>query len=153
MLNLGDKLPGLRVKNQENQDVNLTEFIGKKLALYFYPKDDTPGCTAQACSIQNGEQRLMENGVTVVGVSADTVSSHSKFATKHRLTFPLLADSDKTIIQAFGVWGPKKFMGKTYDGIHRKTYLFNEAGELIHVIDKPDTKNHAEEILKIFGQF
>lgn len=125
MLNLGDKLPELSLKNQENQDVSLTAFIGKKLALYFYPKDDTPGCTAQACSIQNGEQWLIESGVTVVGVSADTVPSHNKFATKYRLTFPLLSDTEKTIIEAFGVWGPKKFMGKTYDGIHRKTYLFN----------------------------
>jgi peroxiredoxin Q/BCP len=133
--------------------VSLSTFLGKKLAVYFYPKDDTPGCTAQACSIQNGEQELIKNGVAVVGVSADTVASHNKFATKHRLAFPLLSDTEKTLIEAFGVWGPKKFMGKTYDGIHRKTFLFNESGELIHVIDKPDTKNHAEEILKIFGQF
>jgi peroxiredoxin Q/BCP len=153
MLNLGDKLPELSVKNQEDKEVSLSTFLGKKLAVYFYPKDDTPGCTAQACSIQNGEQELIKNGVAVVGVSADTVASHNKFATKHRLAFPLLSDTEKTLIEAFGVWGPKKFMGKTYDGIHRKTFLFNESGELIHVIDKPDTKNHAEEILKIFGQF
>lgn len=153
MIKIGDKLPELSVKNQEDKELSLSVFLGKKLALYFYPKDDTPGCTAQACSIQNGEQKLREMGVSVVGVSADSAASHHKFATKHRLSFPLLSDTDKTIIEAFGVWGPKKFMGKTYDGIHRKTFLFNESGELIHVIDKPDTKNHAEEILKIFGQF
>jgi peroxiredoxin Q/BCP len=153
MLNLGDKLPEISVKNQEGKEVSLSTFLGKKLAVYFYPKDDTPGCTAQACSIQSGEQELIKSGVAVVGVSADTVASHIKFAAKHRLAFPLLSDTEKTLIEAFGVWGPKKFMGKTYDGIHRKTFLFNESGELIHVIDKPDTKNHAEEILKIFGQF
>ncbi|MFM7387584.1 MAG: peroxiredoxin, partial [Bacteroidota bacterium] len=114
MLNLGDKLPELRVKNQENQDVNLTGFIGKKLALYFYPKDDTPGCTAQACSIRDGEQALAAEGITVLGISADSVTAHQKFSVKYTLPFTLISDPDRSIIEAFGVWGPKKFMGKTY---------------------------------------
>lgn len=153
MIQLGDRLPPLAIKNQEGIEVQLSDFIGKKLAVYFYPKDDTPGCTAQACSIQNGEQSLLEASITVIGISADPVTSHKKFAAKYHLSFPLLSDPDKQVIQAFGVWGPKKFMGKTYDGIHRKTFLFNEKGELIHIVDKPDTKNHTEEILKIFQQY
>lgn len=153
MIQLGEKLPPLALKDQRDQEVKLADFIGKKLAIYFYPKDDTPGCTAQACSIQNGEKTLLKSGIAVIGVSADSTNSHKKFAQKYQLAFPLLSDPEKSVIQAFGVWGSKKFMGKTYDGIHRKSFLFNEMGTLIHIIEKPDTKNHAEEIIKIFDNY
>ena len=120
------------------------------LAVYFYPKDDTPGCTAQACSIRDGEVTLKKSGIQVIGVSADSVASHSKFSNKYSLSFPLISDPDKVVINAFGVWGTKKFMGRVYDGIHRKTFLFNAEGKLFRVIEKPDTKNHAQEIMDLF---
>ncbi|MFM7565881.1 MAG: thioredoxin-dependent thiol peroxidase, partial [Flavobacteriales bacterium] len=118
--------------------------------VYFYPKDDTPGCTAQACSIRDGEVKLKKSGIQVIGVSADSVASHSKFSNKYSLSFPLISDPNKVVINAFGVWGTKKFMGRVYDGIHRKTFLFNAEGKLFSVIEKPDTKNHAQEIMDLF---
>jgi peroxiredoxin Q/BCP len=151
-MEIGHPLPALQLQNQENTLVSLADFNGKKLAIYFYPKDDTPGCTAQACSIRDGVEPLLEAGITVIGISADTVSSHLKFIQKHHLNFTLLSDPEKLAITQFGVWGPKKFMGKTYDGIHRKTFLFNEEGSLVHVIEKPNTKNHSEEIINFFNK-
>ena len=131
---------------------NLKNSIGKYVVLYFYPKDDTPGCTAQACSIRDGEQVLANEGITVIGISADSVTAHQKFSTKYSLPFTLISDPDRTIIEAFGVWGPKKFMGKTYDGIHRTSFLFDANGILVKVIEKPNTKNHAEEIINFFKE-
>jgi len=151
MIKIGDKLPAAVLNNQDGASIDFSEFIGKKLAVYFYPKDDTPGCTAQACSIRDHEALLLKQGIQVVGISADTVISHKKFSTKHRLNFPLLSDSKKEVIQAFGVWGEKKFMGKTYDGIYRTSFLFNEEGTLIYIIEKPNTKNHSEEIIRFFN--
>ena len=152
MLNIGSTLPALKGTDHNGNEVALAQFVGKPLAIYFYPKDDTPGCTAQACSIRDGETALAAQGITVLGVSADNPASHQKFITKYKLPFTLIADVNRVIIEAFGVWGPKKFMGRTYDGIHRTTFLFNKEGVLIHKIEKPDTKNHAEEILKIFDK-
>ncbi|MFM8242939.1 MAG: thioredoxin-dependent thiol peroxidase [Crocinitomicaceae bacterium] len=147
-LALGSLLPNLTGKNQRGEDINLSTYLGKKTVVYFYPKDDTPGCTAQACSIRDGMDELTKNGIEVIGISADSVSAHAKFVSKYNLSFSLISDESKEFINAFGVWGTKKFMGKVYDGIHRTTFLFDEVGALIHVIDKPDTKNHAQEIMK-----
>lgn len=147
-LAIGSPLPNLIGKNQYGEDINLSSFIGKKTVVYFYPKDDTPGCTAQACSLRDGMEELKEYGIEVLGVSADSIQAHLKFVTKYNLPYTLISDESKEIISAFGVWGTKKFMGKVYDGIHRTTFLFDEIGTLIHVIEKPDTKNHAQEIMK-----
>jgi peroxiredoxin Q/BCP len=152
MLTIGSQIPDLNGANQLGEQVSLRTQLGTKTAIYFYPKDDTPGCTAQACSIRDGEQVLANEGITVIGISADSVAAHQKFSTKYSLPFTLISDPDRTIIEAFGVWGPKKFMGKTYDGIHRTSFLFDVNGTLIKVIEKPNTKNHAEEIINFFKE-
>ncbi|MFM7596142.1 MAG: thioredoxin-dependent thiol peroxidase [Flavobacteriales bacterium] len=152
MLTLGSQIPDLMGKNQFGDDVSLRASLGTRTAIYFYPKDDTPGCTAQACSIRDGEQALAAEGITVLGISADSVTAHQKFSVKYTLPFTLISDPDRSIIEAFGVWGPKKFMGKTYDGIHRTSFIFDERGTLVKVIEKPNTKNHAEEIINFFKE-
>ena len=126
---------------------SLADYAGKMLALYFYPKDDTPGCTAQACDLNTHLADLRAAGIEVLGVSADGAASHTKFIAKYGLGFDLLADTEKTVHQAFGVWGPKKFMGRSYDGTHRTTFLIDGEGIIQHVITKPNTKAHAAEIL------
>lgn len=150
MITIGDQIPDVKGILTSGEEITLSAFKGQKLAVYFYPKDDTPGCTAQACSIRDGEVTLKKSGIQVIGVSADSVASHSKFSNKYSLSFPLISDPDKVVINAFGVWGTKKFMGRVYDGIHRKTFLFNTEGKLFRVIEKPDTKNHAQEIMDLF---
>ena len=152
MLTIGSQIPDLSGANQLGEQVSLRAQLGTKMAIYFYPKDDTPGCTAQACSIRDGEQVLANEGITVIGISADSVSAHQKFTAKYSLPFTLISDPNRTIIEAFGVWGPKKFMGKTYDGIHRTSFLFDVNGILVKVIEKPNTKNHAEEIINFFKE-
>jgi peroxiredoxin Q/BCP len=152
MLTIGSQIPDLNGVNQLGEQVSLRTQLGTKTAIYFYPKDDTPGCTAQACSIRDGEQVLANEGITVIGISADSIAAHQKFSAKYSLPFTLISDPDRTIIEAFGVWGPKKFMGKTYDGIHRTSFLFDVNGTLIKVIEKPNTKNHAEEIINFFKE-
>jgi peroxiredoxin Q/BCP len=151
MLEIGDQLPKISGKDQFGKEIPLIEVKGKKTVIYFYPKDDTPGCTAQACNIRDNYNLLIENNIQIIGVSADSEGSHLKFTQKYDLPFPLIADTSKEIIEAFGVWGEKKFMGKTYDGIHRTTFLANENGEIISVIKKPITKDHSSEILKLFN--
>jgi peroxiredoxin Q/BCP len=128
----------------------LNDFKGKKLVVYFYPKDNTPGCTAQACNLRDNDSVLKEHDISVVGVSMDSMVSHQKFIDKFDLPFPLIADEDKKVIEAFGVWGPKKFMGKEYDGIHRTTFLIDESQVIVGIIEKPNTKDHTREILEIF---
>ncbi|MFN4910926.1 MAG: thioredoxin-dependent thiol peroxidase [Flavobacteriales bacterium] len=150
MITIGDQIPDVKGILTSGEEITLSAFKGQKLAVYFYPKDDTPGCTAQACSIRDGEVTLKKSGIHVIGVSADSVASHSKFSNKYSLSFPLISDPNKVVINAFGVWGTKKFMGRVYDGIHRKTFLFNTEGKLFSVIEKPDTKNHAQEIMDLF---
>lgn len=150
-LETGAQIPAFTAEDQNGNKIDASQLIGKKTVIYFYPKDNTPGCTAQACSIRDGYEELLQHNIQIIGVSADNIASHQKFATKFELPFPLIPDVDRTIIESFGVWGTKKFMGKVYDGIHRMTFLFDEKGILLHVIQKPDTKNHAEEILKTFG--
>jgi peroxiredoxin Q/BCP len=148
-LKIGDKAPAFSGTDQNSNTVSLGDYKGKKVVIYFYPKDDTPGCTAQACNLRDNYSDLIANGIQVIGVSADSVKSHSKFTEKYSLPFPLIADEDRKVIEAFGVWGPKKFMGKTYDGIHRTTFVIGEDQTIKAIIDKPDTKNHSQEIFKI----
>jgi len=149
-LKINDSAPVFSGIDQHGNTISLPDFKGKKLALYFYPKDNTPGCTAQACSIRDHHSDLSTKDIAVVGVSADSVKSHGKFAEKFDLPFSLLADEDRQILQQYGVWGPKKFMGKEFDGIHRTTFLINENQTIVGIIDKPNTKAHAEEIMSFF---
>ena len=151
ILKIGDQSPTFEGVDQNNKAISSADFNGTKWVIYFYPKDNTPGCTAQACSLRDGFDALSKNNIKVLGVSADNVKSHDKFATKFALPFPLLADEDKTVIQKFGVWGPKKFMGREYEGIHRVSFVVDENGEIIHVIQKPKTKDHANEILGLLN--
>ena len=149
-LTIGSKIPSITSSDQNGKEINLSQFNGKKLVVYFYPKDDTPGCTAQACSLRDRFELLVEKEIVILGVSADSEQAHTKFIEKYKLPFSLLADTEKEIIKAFGVWGSKKFMGRTYDGIHRTSFLFNEDSTLIAVLDKPNTKDHANEILQTY---
>jgi peroxiredoxin Q/BCP len=144
----GDKAPFFEGTDQNGNIVKLSDFAGKKLVLFFYPKASTPGCTAEACNLRDNYQMLLVKGYDVIGVSADTVKRQKSFSTSQELPFPLLADEDKTIINAFGVWGPKKFMGREYDGIHRITFIIDEQGVIEEVITKVKTKEHAKQILK-----
>ena len=150
-LSIGSALPAFTGIDQNGEELNASSFNGKRLVIYFYPKDNTPGCTAQACSLRDDYSLLTENNIAILGVSADSASSHKKFIDKFNLPFPLIADTDKVLLNVFGVWGEKKFMGKIYDGIHRTTFLFDENGVLISVIEKPNTKNHSSEILAIYN--
>lgn len=147
----GDKAPAFEGKDQNGNLVRLSDFAGKKLIVYFYPKDDTPGCTAEACSLRDSYAELTAKGFAVVGVSTDSEKSHQKFIEKYNLPFTLISDPDRKVIEAFGVWGKKKFMGKEYDGIHRETFVIDENGIIQKVITKVDTKNHATQILKELG--
>lgn len=144
----GDKAPEFKGKDQNGNEIALKDFTGNKLVIYFYPKDNTPGCTSQACNLRDNYDHLLKSGYKVVGVSADSEKSHQKFIEKNSLPFPLIADTDKEIIKAFGVWGPKKFMGKEYDGIHRTTFVIDEKGVVEEVIGKVKTKDHTAQILK-----
>lgn len=143
----GKKAPIFKGTDQDGNTISLTDFKGKKLILYFYPKDDTPGCTAQACNLRDNYDALLTKGFAIVGVSTDPVKKHKKFEIKYQLPFALIADEDKTIVEQYGVWGEKKFMGRVYDGIFRTTFLIGEDGKIKKIITKPDTKNHTEEIL------
>lgn len=146
----GDKAPAFKAKNEKGELLQLEDFKGKKLVLYFYPKDMTPGCTTQACNLKDNFEELTAKGIAVVGVSADDEVRHQKFIAKHELPFSLLADTSMEVIKAYGVWGEKKFMGKVYDGIHRTTFLINEEGVIHGIIKKPKTKAHTEEVLALF---
>jgi peroxiredoxin Q/BCP len=148
----GKKAPAFKGVDQNGNAISLNDFKGKKLALYFYPKDNTPGCTAQACNLRDNYSVLLKKGFAVVGVSADSIKSHKSFETKFNLPFPLIADENRAIIEKYGVWQLKKFMGREFMGIVRTTFLIDEAGNIAHIINKPDTKNHAEEILKLWGK-
>ncbi|GAA0534856.1 thioredoxin-dependent thiol peroxidase [Chitinophaga japonensis] len=143
----GDKAPAFKGRDQHGNMIKLSDLKGKKVILYFYPRDMTPGCTAQACNLRDNYQALLKEGYAVVGVSNDSEKSHQKFAKKYDLPFPLLADEDRKIVEAYGVYGEKKFMGRIFDGIHRTTFLINEKGVIDRIIEKPDTQHHTEEIL------
>ena len=148
MLKVGDQLPEFVSVNQDGETVNSQDLLGKKLVIFFYPKANTPGCTAEACDLRDNYDRFKANNYELLGVSADSAKAQANFKNKFDFQFPLLADEDKSVIQAFGVWGPKKFMGKEYDGIHRTTFVINEDGIIEEVITDVKTKAHAAQILK-----
>jgi thioredoxin-dependent peroxiredoxin len=147
-LNEGDTAPAFTTKNQDGKEISLSDYKGKKVILYFYPKDDTPGCTAEACNLRDNYDDLIEKGYEIIGVSPDAEASHTKFITKYELQFNLLADPDKEILKAYGAWGLKKMYGKEYEGVLRTTYVIDEEGSIARVFKKVDTKNHTEQILK-----
>lgn len=143
----GDAAPGFSGTDQNGNTVKLSDFTGRTLALYFYPKDDTPGCTKQACNLRDGSDDLADAGVAVVGVSPDDITSHGRFAGKYDLSFPLLADTDHEIMEAYGVWGEKKLYGRTSIGVKRTTFLIGPDGHIVHVFKRPKTADHTAEIL------
>lgn len=145
---VGEKAPAFTGLDQDGKPVSLGDFSGRKLVLYFYPKDDTPGCTAEACSLRDGHADLRKAGYEVLGVSPDPVVRHGRFAAKYKLPFRLLADPDKTVAKAYGAWGRKKFLGREYDGILRTTFLIDENGVVEHIIAKVRTKGHAAQVLE-----
>ena len=148
MLKIGDRMPEFEVVDQDGKMVKSEDLIGKKTIIYFYPKDNTSGCTAEACSLRDNYQALQAKGYNVVGVSKDSVASHKKFAEKYELPFTLLADTSTQLLQTFGAWGEKKMYGKTVMGTIRRTFIFDEDGVLTRIIEKVDTKNHAAQILQ-----
>ena len=147
MLKIGDRMPEFEVMDQNGNTVNSNSLIGKRTIIYFYPKDNTSGCTAEACNLRDNYEVLQEKGYNVVGVSKDSIASHKKFQEKHQLPFTLLSAPTTGMLQSFGAWGEKKMYGKTVLGTIRKTFIFDENGILERIIEKVDTKNHAEQIL------
>ena len=147
LLSVGDKAPAFKTTNQDGENVSLSDFRGRKVVLYFYPKDDTPGCTREACSFRDGWSKFRKKKIAVLGVSADDEKSHKKFAEKFSLPFALLADTDKKILKDYGVWGEKSLYGRKYMGIHRVTYLIDEKGKIAAVWPKVKPEGHAAEIL------
>lgn len=146
-LEAGDKVPDFTVNDQDGNPVSLSDYKGKKLVVFFYPKASTPGCTAEACNLRDNYSALKDKGYELLGVSADSEKRQSNFKQKYELPFPLLADTEHKVINAFGVWGEKKFMGKVYDGIHRMTFKVDENGVVEEVIKKVKTKEHADQLL------
>ncbi len=147
MLKIGDRMPDFEVVDQDGRKVSSKDLMGKKTVVYFYPKDNTSGCTAEACSIRDSYEALLAKGYNIVGVSKDSAASHKKFIDKYELPFTLLSDTSTQMLQAFGAWGEKKMYGKTVFGTIRRTFIFNEEGILERIIEKVDTKNHADQIL------
>jgi thioredoxin-dependent peroxiredoxin len=145
-LQKGDKAPNFSALDQDGKSHSLANYKGKKLVVFFYPKASTPGCTAEACDLNDNFERFASNNYAILGVSADSAKAQAKFKDKYGFQYPLLADEDKAVIQAFGVWGPKKFMGKEYDGIHRTTFIIDENGIIDRVISDVKTKEHAKQI-------
>jgi peroxiredoxin Q/BCP len=149
MLKKGDKAPEFEGINQDGNSIKSSDYKGKKYVIFFYPKASTPGCTAEACDLRDNEEALKAKGYEIIGVSADSVRRQKNFATKNDLNYPLIADEERKIINAFGVWGRKKFMGREFDGIHRTTFIINEKGIIENVIEKVKTKEHAKQILEL----
>ena len=149
-LKIGDKAPLFTGTDQDGKSISLSDFRGRKVILYFYPKDNTPGCTTEACSLRDGRAELQRMGFEVIGVSPDSVKSHQGFIAKHGLNFPLIADADKSIAAAYGVWGEKKFMGRTYMGILRTTFGIGPDGTIEKIFDKVNTKDHFTQIVEAY---
>lgn len=145
----GDKAPAFALNNQDGDTIALKDFKDKKLVLFFYPKDNTPGCTAEACDLRDNFDALTKQGYTLLGISPDSEKKHQNFIKKFDLPFSLLADTDQEMLQAYGCWGQKKFMGKEYIGVHRTTFLIDEKGKIAEVIAKVKTKEHAAQILTV----
>ena len=148
MLNIGDRMPDFEVVDQDGNKVSSNDLAGKRTIIYFYPKDNTSGCTAEACNLRDNYAALVARGYNVIGVSKDSAASHRKFADKYELPFTLLSDTSTQMLQAFGAWGEKKMYGKTVMGTIRRTFIFDESGILERIIEKVDTKNHASQILQ-----
>ena len=146
-LKVGDTVPSFSAKDQDGNTINLSDYSGKKLIVFFYPKANTPGCTAEACNLRDNYKELQSEGYELLGVSADSEKKQANFKDKYDFPFPLLADEDHTVINTFGVWGPKKFMGREYDGIHRMTFVVDGDAKVTKVIDKVKTKDHAAQLL------
>ena len=152
MVKEGNTAPAFKTTNTNGEAVSLKDFRGQKVVLYFYPKDDTPGCTKEACSFRDGFSKFKKRGITILGVSPDSEKSHQKFTAKYKLPFTLLADTDHSIADAYGVYGEKKFMGRTYMGIHRTTFLIDEKGKIKKVFEKVKPEDHADEVLEAFSE-
>ena len=146
-LKIGDKAPEFESKDEKGNVIKLSDYAGKKLVLFFYPKASTPGCTNEACNLRDNYQSFLAKGYAILGASADSAKRQQNWINKHELPFPLLVDEEKEVINAFGIWGPKKFMGREYDGIHRTTFIIDEKGIIEDVILKVKTKAHTEQIL------
>lgn len=148
-LKIGSKAPAFKGKDQNGNPISLSDYKGKKLILFFYPKDNTPGCTAEACSLRDNYSVLKKQGFELLGISVDDEKSHLKFISKFELPYPLLADTEKTVVNKYGVWVEKSMYGRKYMGTARTTIIIDEAGKIEHLIEKVDTKNHADQILKL----
>tara|TARA_R110002167_G_scaffold13754_2_gene56576 strand:+ start:4095 stop:4544 length:450 start_codon:yes stop_codon:yes gene_type:complete len=146
-LKVGDKVPEFSAYDQDGNTINLSDYLGKKLIVFFYPAANTPGCTKEACNLRDNYADLQSQGYELLGVSADTQKKQANFKKKFKLPFPLLADVDHTVIETFGVWGPKKFMGRNYDGIHRTTFVIDPQGKVSRVVDKVTTSDHAAQLV------
>jgi len=147
-LKIGDEAPDFSSQDEKGNQINLSDYFGKKLVLFFYPKASTPGCTAEACNLRDNYNEFLNKGYKLLGVSADSKKRQDNFKIKNELPFPLLADEDKDVINKYGVWGPKKLYGKEYEGIHRTTFIIDEKGIINDIITKVKTKSHADQILK-----
>ena len=147
-LKVGDKAPDIDAVNEMGNQITLEQFRGKKVVLFFYPKDSTPTCTVEACNLRDNYPDLLSKGFEVIGISADSEKKHQNFISKHSLPFPLIADVDKKVIGDYGVWGPKKFMGREFDGIHRTTFVVDEQGRIEQIIEKVKAKEHTAQILE-----
>ena len=145
-LQAGDKAPDFNATLQDGTTTSLSDFLGRKVILFFYPKDDTPGCTAAACSLRDNFAEFRRHNYVLLGVSPDSPEKHRKFIEKYELPMPLIADEDHSVMRAYGVWGPKKFMGREYDGVHRTTFVIDEEGKIERVITKVNTKEHAAQL-------
>lgn len=148
---IGSVAPAFKALDAEGKEYTLNDFKGKKLVLFFYPKDMTPGCTNQVCNLRDHYDELQDMGIELLGVSIDDKERHKKFIEKHQLPFPLLEDPEKIILNTYGVWGPKKFMGREFDGTHRTTFLIDEEGKVVHRIDRVKTKDHAAQIKEFWS--
>jgi thioredoxin-dependent peroxiredoxin len=151
MIEENDIAPDFSTKNQDNKDIKLSDYRGQKVVLYFYPKDDTPGCTKEACSFRDADDVYSQKNIKVFGVSTDSEKSHQKFISKYNLPFDLLADTEKEIVTAYGVYGEKSMYGKKYMGINRTTFLIDEQGKVVKVFKKINVSEHASEVLEAFG--
>ena len=150
-LKTGEKAPDIQAKDHEGNPINLKDFRGNKVILFFYPKANTPGCTAEACNLRDNYSELNDKGFKIIGVSADDENKQKNFAEKYDFQYPLIPDTEKAVIKAYGVWGPKKFMGKSYEGINRTTFVIDEQGNIERIINKVKTKDHAQQILEEYN--
>ena len=150
-LNVGDQVPQFSTSDEKGNIVTNESIKGKKTILFFYPKDDTPGCTKEACSIRDKYRVFDKNDIAIYGISPDTEKKHQKFIDKYEFQYSLLADPEKKMINAFGIWGPKKFMGKEYEGVHRTTFIIGEDGKILHIVRKVKTKEHADQLIEALG--